>query len=206
MPIGARERNLLIKIVIVVIITIVTPNYFSDWADVYRREAVSRGQTLQTELREVRTNRKNVTEQRRLYDAYLTSYQLRQDRGVVAGTVDRVGLRNVMYDIKQKRRLGVIDFTFGTSQRVPSEESVFTEGSTANIGILPMHVSMPMLHDMDIFMFLDDLSKRAAGVFVPLSCEMTRLEADFSAALRDNVRGECDVVWVVVDDADGGSA
>ena len=30
---------------------------------------------------------------------------------------------------------------------------------------------MPMLHDMDMFMFLGDLSNRAAGVFFPVSCQ-----------------------------------
>lgn len=200
MQLGVRETTLLIKIAVVVVVAVIVPAVLSGTADEYRQEEVNRQQSLRAELREVSGNRTDLAEQKRLYDSYLESYELWQERGVVTDTVDRTVWRNVMYDIKQRRDLGVIDFTFGEGRRVLPKDSVHTEESTASIEVLPMNISMPMLHSMDIFMFLGDLSKRAQGVFFPLSCEMTRLEPGFDAVLRNNLRGECEIVWVFVYD------
>lgn len=207
MDIGVRERNLFIKVAIVFVIAVVVPGYLSGWADVYRQEEIARRQSLQTEQRELRAQLSDVAEQTRLYADFQEGYEEWRDRGVVVTeTLDTTAWRNIMYDIKQRRGFGVIDFSFGTNQRVPTEESVYTRGSTTNIEVLPMRVAMSMLHDMDIFMFLGDLAERADGVFIPLSCRMTRLEAGFEAVLRDNVRGECDVVWILVYDPEGDTA
>lgn len=207
MNIGVRERNLLIKMVIVFIITVVVPGYLSGWADVFRQDEVNRRQSLETEQRDLRAQLSDVAEQTRLYASFQEGYEEWRDRGVVVTeTLDTTAWRNVMYDIKQRRGLGVIDFSFGEGQRVPTNASVYTQGSTTNIEILPMRVAMSMLHGMDIFMFLGDLADRADGIFIPLSCRMTRLNPGFEAVLRDNVRGECEVVWVLVYDPEGGSA
>lgn len=200
MQFGIRETTLLIKLAVVLALTVVVPGVFANWADGYRQEAVNRGQSLQTALREVRENLADVIQQKELYDNFQDSYELWQSRGVVTDTVDSASWRNVMYEIKQKRKLGVVDFSFGDSLLVASADSTFTADSTARIGVLPMNLSMPMLHDMDIFMFLDDLAKRADGMFIPLLCEMTRLEVDFDAVLRDNIRGTCEIIWIFADE------
>ena len=199
MHIGIRERSI-IKVAIVAVIAAFVPYFLAGLAADYWQEEVNRGRSLQTELREVRGNRTGVVEQRRLYDSYLESYELWYGRGVVTEFPDTEPWRNVMYDIKQKRDLGVIDINFGEGRRITSEDLVYTRDSTASMGILPMHVSMPMLHGMDMFMFLGDLESRVDGVFLPLSCEMTRLTTDYVAELRDNLRGDCDVIWVVMQD------
>lgn len=201
MDIGIREKNA-IKVAIAAFVAAGIPYFLSSLAADYWQEEVNRGRELQTELLEVRKNRTSVVEQVQLYDAYLESYQQWYDRGVITEFPDTEPWRTVMYDIKQKRDLGVIDFTFGEGRRITSDQSDFTKDSTASMGILPMHISMPMLHGMDIFMFLGDMESRVEGLFLPLSCEITRLETVYAAELRNNLRGECDVVWVVMQDPD----
>ena len=78
-------------------------------------------------------------------DNHLESYQQWLARGVIAENADTTKWRNVMYDIKQKRGLGVINFDFGASKRLPPEESIYTKDSTASIAMLPMRISMPLV-------------------------------------------------------------
>ena len=199
---GILEKTLAVKMAVVTLVAVIVPYYLAGAAVDYLQSQIGKQQSLQAELNDVRAKRRDITTQKRLLDNHLESYQQWLARGVIAENADTTKWRNVMYDIKQKRGLGVINFDFGASKRMPPEESIYTKDSTASIAMLPMRISMPMLHDMDMFMFLGDLSNRAAGVFFPVSCRMTRLEQGFAAVVRDNIKGECEVVWVFMQDPD----
>ena len=204
MQLGPKEKNVIVRAALVFVVAVVVPSYLTDEASNYRNTEVSRQQQLQNQRADLQAKLDGIEEQRQLFRRNLESYNRWQERGAITESVDPVGWLNLMRQIRQQRRLSGISYDFGDNITVSPEGAEYTKEGTANINMIPMRVEMPMLHDMDMFMFLEDLASQADELFFPVSCTLDRLEADFSPVVRNNVNAECHVVWVFMQDPDQG--
>ena len=57
-----------------------------------------------------------------------------------------------------------------------------------------------MLHDLDIFMFMESLLAKEDNILFPVRCKIGRLHKDFSLEKRPNMVGQCDLAWYWVTD------
>ena len=53
---------------------------------------------------------------------------------------------------------------------------------------MEMELSMPMLHDLDMFMFIEELKARVDDQFFPVQCRITRSQAQFALQIRNNFK------------------
>ena len=204
MQLGPKEKSVIIKATLMFVIAVVVPSYLTDEASGYRNTEVSRQQRLQNQRADLQAKLDGIEEQRQLFRRNLESYNHWEERGAITESIDPVGWLDIMRQIRQRRRLSGISYDFGDNISLSPDRAEYTKNGTANINMVPMRVSMPMLHDMDMFMFLEDLASQADELFFPVACTLDRLEADFSPVVRNNVNAECHVVWVFMLDPDRG--
>ena len=204
MQLGPKEKNVIVRAAVVFVVAVIVPSYLTDEANLYRNSEVNRQQQLQNQKSDLQAKLDGIEEQRQLFRRNLESYNRWQDRGAITESVDPVAWLDIMKQIRERRRLSGIAYDFGDNISIAPEQTEYTKGGSANINMVPMQVSMPMLHDMDMFMFLEDLASQTDELFFPVSCTLDRLEADFSPVVRNNVSAECQVVWIFMQDPDQG--
>ncbi len=206
MQLGPKEKSVVVKAVAVFVFAVAAPSYLAEEAGAYRQREVQRQTQLRSQHADLQNKLSGIEEQRRLFRRNLTSYNRWQERGLISPNFDPTEWVKTMKAIKEKRRLGAINYDVGDRVKVDTTNSMYTdtEGGSASIHMVPMRVAMPMLHDMDIFMFLEDLASQVDELFFPVSCNITRLQDGFSPVVRENARGECDLVWVFMEDPDQG--
>lgn len=198
---GKKEKRLLTLIGVVVVITVVVPTFLTDEALSYRRDKESAKNNLDKKIRELRENLDSVEERRAQIRRYITKYQSLVTRRVMDAP-DTVSLVRHMREISNQRKQPATTFSFADSVELQSDKLGAVEGSSIIVSAHPMELSMQMLHDMDLFMFLESLQERVTNLSFPVSCQFTLLEPEFAIQRRENMTGTCEVVWYSVMDPD----
>jgi hypothetical protein len=201
MKLTKRENNLLAGFAVFVALCIALPWAGETYSSQYlarQEQAVTR---LQAEVTSFEERIAGIDEQRRLIQTNRQDYLNWVGRGVV-GRQDPVEWIKAMQAIQQRRRLFVADFGFeGESARLsPPSASPLTADSSVNLAFWRMNLAMPMLHDLDIFMFLGDLRANTGSFFFPTNCALERVTGRFELNKRVNLRGNCVLEWVSVND------
>lgn len=65
-----------------------------------------------------------------------------------------------------------------------------------------MQINMKMLHDLDMFMFMESLQSRISTFSFPVRCSFELLEPVFAIQNRENFDGSCQINWYSVKDPD----
>ena len=202
MQIQAKEKRIISKVFVFFLVFVIAPNVASNYVHQYSSDEQKEHNKLQRDEKNLRFKLEGIGDAREKFRKNDVSYRQWREKGVVSKNIrqDPVEWIKVMGQVKKDRRLNVVQFKFGNSFNVPSERSKYTNGSTAEINILEMELSMPMLHDLDIFMFIEDIQDRIDDYFFPVQCWITRTEAQFALRVRDNFNGSCDFIWVAIYD------
>jgi hypothetical protein len=87
-------------------------------------------------------------------------------------------------------------------QEFESKYSIYTKDSSIGVSVLPMTIEMGMLHDLDVFMFIQSLSEEIGHVSYPVECTLQRIKNDFLLEERENMKANCTVAWYWVNDPD----
>ena len=201
MNFSQKEKRLAIIFLAVVLLTAVLPYWGGKYSiDYLNRESNLKSQ-LQRELQELASDLADIEDRRRVLQGNRENYLQWVQRGVV-GTQDPVPWVNLMKDITIQRSLNPVEYSFSEEVNFAPDDFYLTKDSTVNFSSWEMSMSLPMLHDMDMFMFISDLQKDADSFFFPLQCSFSRLEKEFELINRVNVNSECRLAWLSVKDPD----
>lgn len=199
MNFSQKEKNLAIIFLVVVFLAGVLPY----WGDKYSIEYLNRENgiksELEQELQKLTADLADIENRRRVLQGNREAYLQWVQRGVV-GAQDPVPWVNLMKDITLKRSLNPVEYSFRQEVDFAPGDFYLTKDSTVNFSSWEMDVSLPMLHDMDMFMFIGDLQKDADSFFLPLECSFSRLEEEFELINRPNINSECRLAWMSVKD------
>ncbi|MGU9951107.1 MAG: hypothetical protein ACNYPH_02115 [Gammaproteobacteria bacterium WSBS_2016_MAG_OTU1] len=196
---GVKEKRLIIWGVIVLAITVIAPNLLSKEAFNYRNKQVSAKLTLDKKVNVLRTNLDGIEDRKSILRRYINRYKLLVEEETILPP-DTVALVKHMKAINEQRKQEATSFEFGSNVKIGFKDSVYTLDSTVDINVLPLNIKMGMLHDMDMFMFLESLEERVSNVAFPVKCSLTLINESFSVSKRDNMSGECQVNWYSVTD------
>ena len=195
----ARERKLLIKVGIVFVIATMVPNMVSDYALDYQKSQERIKLGLEEKVRSYEERLSGVEDERNILRRYVTEYRGLIERGVLFEP-NRVKVVKEMKEISMNRKLFPASYGFSPNQVLAPSASVYTQDSTVGISILAMNLEMQMLHDLDIFMFMESLLAKEDNILFPVRCKIGRLHKDFSLEKRPNMVGQCDLAWYWVTD------
>ena len=196
---GDKEKKLIALVVVVFLLAFVAPEFVNNYSVQYLRTQANLKTKLQGEIGELQESIDGIEDRKVILDLYVKRYESLVERGLIF-LPDEVEVVKEMKRIRERGKYQGIDFNFLDKVLLNSPDTKYTDGSTIRVNVAPLVLEMGMLHDMDLFMFMESLSKKIPNVAFPVKCSMRLTQADFVVADRENMRGECQINWYSVDD------
>lgn len=201
MKLGRREKKLVGIVSGVFAVAFILPQVLSDYANQYRSEELQKRQSHETRIATLRKDLDGIEERKEILRRYIRRYESLVDRDVLSlpGPVDLV---NKMKQISADRRQKAVKFQFGSTRRLSPDDTIYTQDSSVQVEIYPLELRMGMLHDLDIFMFMESIEDQVSSLAFPVKCSMERLTDDFIVTDRENMMATCQINWYSVNDPD----
>lgn len=194
-----REKKLGIFVAVIFLLVVALP-YFGDQYSVdYLTTQKRLDRNLRTEIQDFQLKLATIEDQRRLLRENREAYISWVERGAV-GEQKPVDWVRQMQNIVEERKLLPPSFSFDNPVNHSSDAYPWTKDSTANISVMSMSLKMPMLHDLDMLMFLDSLDSRVGSLFFPVECDFVRLESEFTLVKQANMQADCALNWISIND------
>lgn len=201
---GSKEKRLLGIVGAVVLFALVGPEILGEYANQYRSEKSSEKSSKETRLQELQADLDGIEDRKEILRRYINRYQNLVDSNVL-DLPNAVDVVRHMKEISTERKQNATEFSFSNNEVLAPARTSYTKDSTIGVNVYPLNIEMGMLHDMDMFMFLESLEKRLPNISFPVQCIMSLEEADFTVANRENMRGSCRIAWYGVRDPERSS-
>ncbi|PWF47718.1 hypothetical protein [Massilia glaciei] len=137
---------------------------------------------------------------RRETSIYQPRFMQLEHAGMV-GDERRLAWTEAIRAIQAARKLPPLSFGFAPQQGVAMDVPMALGGYQLRAS--RMQLSMGLLHEMDLFNFLDAL--REHGLFTVQDCSITRKEGPAGSIRTARLAADCTLVWVTLADNPGGA-
>ena len=194
-----KEKKLSIFMVIAAVVLIAAPGFGKTYSFNYLSDKQDKIRRLEGELAQYELDITGIDERRQLLQANRQDYLKWVNRGVV-GEQKPVKWVKLMDRIQRSRGLFEVSYDFEGEQEFPPESFSLTADSTVRMVFWEMDLDMGMLHDLDVFMFLNDLREGTGSFFFPFQCSFSRETDDFQLTSQENMQASCAINWVSVKD------
>ena len=168
------------------------------------QKAASEQQAAAAERQSAQSKLEQATEEEREIRDRLVDYRKLLERGVIGDErrldwVDRIG------EIKMARKL--FDVRYSIDAQRPVTYPGFAGGGDVEFMASNMQLDMSLLHEEDLFRFLDDLRRALSAHVVVKSCNLQRAERLASdRGLAPRLQASCDIDLVTIRDRKMGPA
>ena len=197
---GNKEKRLITTVVVVFIVALVGPNVLGQYASQYEREKSQEVSAAKIKLTEAQNKLDGFEDEKKILRRYVDRYNELIENNEISRP-DVIDVVKKMKAIGIKRKLHIATtFDFADEIVVEPEESMYMKDSNVKIGIHPLNIQMGMLHDLDIFMFMESLGDQVSSRLFPVKCSMSLLEPEFAIVERENMEASCEIHWYSVDD------
>lgn len=196
---GKKEKKLVIIVGVVAVCALAAPGVLGNYTYQYQSEQLQLKNSLVKKKVKIEQDLGGIEDQKEILRQYINRYKVLVERDVIEPP-DTVEVVKQMKSIGAERKLGATSFNFGNNVQLPPDASTYTAGSSVGVEVHPMILEMGMLHDMDMFMFLESLSGRVPTVSFPVRCSIRSLGNSFSIKDQENLRAMCQVNWYAVKD------
>ncbi|MGI9297473.1 MAG: hypothetical protein ACR2QC_06190 [Gammaproteobacteria bacterium] len=196
---GDKEKKLLGAVVAMFLFALVLPQFVGEYTLRYRSEQGGFRDQFQGSIATVQQDLDSIEDRKEILRRYITRYQSLVERRVLS-LPDAVDLVKHMKDIATERKQSATKFDFGDNVVLAPAGAAYTKDSTVGVNVYPLNVAMGMLHDMDIFMFMESLNERVSSVSFPVQCSLVLEQTEFQVANRENMQGSCRINWYAVSD------
>ena len=196
---GGKEKRLLGMVVVVFLFAFVGPGFLGDYALQYRNNQEALRVNYENQIQEIEGDLGSIEERKEILRRYINRYRRLVEQDVLS-LPEPVNLVQQMKEITTQRKQNATAFQFGDNILLPPEDSTYTVDSSVGVNIYPLDIQMGMLHDMDIFMFMESLEDRVANIGFPVKCSIDIESSDFVVLDRENFQGACRISWYAVTD------
>lgn len=197
-----REKTLLVVVAVVFSLTVLAPGFAVQYTTEYIGEQRELKRQIEAKIAELQDRLAGIEDERQAVRANRADYLRWVEAGVVGDQQLRaVGWVKSMKRIVTSRKLFPLAVNFDDAPNLlPAGNSPFTANSSVQVRFWNMHMSMPMLHDMDLLMFFEEMDRRVDSLFFPVECNFNMLHQEFILERRENMSSNCRVVWVSAHD------
>jgi hypothetical protein len=135
---------------------------------------------------------RSIELQQRDIAAFGARFATLQERGLV-GPESRLAWIETIQSAQQYRRL------LSASYEIEAQQAVAAPVDLAGYQLRAsrMHLHLGLLHELDLFMFMDDL--RHAGVYTTEDCRVRRVPNPASTAGTARLLADCTLVWLTLE-------
>lgn len=168
------------------------------------QKATGEQQAATAERQSAQNKLERATDEEREIRDRLVDYRKLLDRGVIGEErrldwVERIG------EIKAARKLFDVRYTIDAQR--PVDYPGLAGAGDVEFMASPMKLDMSLLHEEDLFRFLDDLRRALSAHVVVKSCSLLRAERGTSErALTPRLQASCDIDLVTIRDRKMGPA
>ena len=135
-------------------------------------------------LREVNREEEEIRANSALYRAL-------EARGII-GSEQRLEWVELIAGIRKSRRLFDIDYEFLPQQTLAGSSSPYRFSAST------MKFRLPLLHEGDLFRFLEDIKNRAPAHVQPRQCSLERIGGAGLSNLAPHLTGSCTLQWITI--------
>ena len=168
------------------------------------RKAAGEQQTATTERQSAQEKLERATDEEREIRDRLVDYRKLLDRGVI-GDERRLDWVDRITEIKTARKL--FDVRYSIEAQRPIDYPGLAGAGDVEFMASPMRLDMSLLHEEDLFRFLDDLRRTLSAHVVVKSCSMQRTErATTERGLPPRLQASCEIDLVTIRDRKMGPA
>ncbi|HTO48002.1 MAG TPA: hypothetical protein VML91_10205 [Burkholderiales bacterium] len=168
------------------------------------RKATGEQQSATAERQSAQEKLERATDEEREIRDRLVDYRKLLDRGVI-GEERRLDWVDRIAEIKTARKL--FDVRYSIEAQRPIDYPGLAGAGDVEFMTSPMRLDMSLLHEEDLFRFLDDLRRVLSAHVVVKSCSLQRAErVSTERALAPRLQASCDIDLVTIRDRKMGPA
>ncbi len=157
----------------------------------YQRQALQQQrQAQQQQLVLYQQQHQTRLSEQRFIKQYWPIYQTMLQDGYI-GEEQRNAWLQALAQAQQSQQLFAAEFELGTS--APYQIPTLTDAK--NIARSVMHISLPMLHEEDLFKLIQSMRQNIKQAWVLRQCEITRLNSDENS-LEPHLLAQCELDWL----------
>jgi len=162
------------------------------------QKAAGERQTVAAERQAAQDRLVRATDEEREIRDRLVDYRRLLERGVI-GDEQRLNWVERIGDIKTARKL--FDVKYSIDAQRPVDYPGIAGAGDVQFMASPMKLEMSLLHEEDLFRFLDDLRRALSAHVVVKSCSLRRNErATSERGLAPRLQASCDIDLVTIRD------
>jgi hypothetical protein len=162
------------------------------------RKAAAEQQAATAERQSAQSKLERATDEEREIRDRLVDYRKLLDRGVI-GDEQRLDWIERIGEIKTARKLFDVKYSIDTQR--PVDYPGVAGGGDVEFMASPMKLDMQLLHEDDLFRFLDDLRRKLSAHVVVRSCALQRSDrAAPDRGLAPRLQATCDIDLVTIRD------
>ena len=168
------------------------------------QKAAGEQQAAAAERQSAQSKLDRATDEEREIRDRLVDYRKLLDRGVI-GDEQRLDWVDRIAEIKTARKL--FDVKYSIEAQRPADYPGLAGGGDVEFMASPMKLEMSLLHEEDLFRFLDDLRRALSAHVVVKSCALQRTDrAASDRGLAPRLQASCEIDLVTVRDRKMGPA
>ena len=190
-----KEKSILIFTAIWLAALVGIPNSLGGFLTDHANAEKRRQSDLVNREDELRQRLADVESERELVLKFSNSYEEIEGRGYFQEP-NKVKWLEVMQDIIDKRGLYGMTYDFDTTENYAPGVSKLSKDSTIEFRVDKINLQSTMLHDLDIFMFIEDYRSALGNSLIPTYCEIAKTEPDYELRNQPNFSVECTFDWV----------
>lgn len=163
----------------------------------YRHNEYDRTQIAKKDLQSMMAKYQLAKKNSELIKQYKSKYEWLNSKGIIESE-DRLSWVNTMETAVNKKLITSVQYKIGKQEiyKDPALASVFPD---IDVFISSMSIEMELLHEGDLYSFINELKKSAKGLFEIKSCELSAMAKTAEAILESvtdrNLKARCNINW-----------
>lgn len=157
----------------------------------------------ESQLREARTRLYRSGEEKALIARYLGPYRELQRTGFI-GDEQRINWLDALSHANQRAELFGIDYQISPRQPYPHAGELNAGQIALSQSI--MKLRMRLLHEGDLLRFFAALEQARAGIYLPETCTIRRIDRQGEIRYQSNLIADCGLAWITARPAEAPGA
>lgn len=163
----------------------------------YRDNEYDRTQIAKKDLQSMLAKYQLAKKNSELIEQYKTKYEWLRTKGIIESE-NRLSWINAMESAVNKKLITSVQYKIG-KQELYKDSALASVFPDIEVFISSMSIDMELLHEVDLYSFINELNKSAKGLFEIKSCELSATTKTAEAILESmtdrNLKARCNINW-----------
>lgn len=189
--IASKQQFIVMMILFVVSAVLAVSGYL------YRDNEFDRTQIAKKDLQSMLAKYQLAKKNSELIKQYKSKYEWLNTKGIIESK-NRLSWINAMESAVNKKLITSVQYKIG-KQEIYKDSALASVFPDIDVFISSMSIDMELLHEVDLYSFINELNKSAKGLFEIKSCELSTTvktaEVILDSVTDRNLKARCNINW-----------